>query len=122
MNFQSKGMTFKDLSIHENTIEDTTSNIVECNNAAGDFRLVTVSVALCEFPPMVDHGGASYYGHPPPPPRSTSVFLRYVCVYIYIYICIRRIIVYGMCVAGEILLRWFWHVVRLFPILEDAVF
>ena len=51
MNFDSKGMTLEVLSIHENTIEDATSHIVQHNNAAGDFRRVTVAVALCEFPP-----------------------------------------------------------------------
>ena len=44
-------MPFKDLIIHENTIEDTTSHIAQYNNAAGDFRLVSVSVAPREFPP-----------------------------------------------------------------------
>ena len=71
MNFESKGMTFKDLNIHENTIklEDTTSHIVHYNNAAGGFRLVAGSVAPCEFPPTPSThrrrimGGALYRGY-----------------------------------------------------------
>ena len=83
MNFQSKAMTLKDLSIHENAIEDTTSHISQCNNAEGDFRLVTVSVAVCVLPPLPrpTDGGSWGGGH-----RKDV----YVCMYIYIYVCIYR--------------------------------
>ena len=82
MNFESKGMTFKDLNIHENTskLEDTTSHIVQYNNAAGGFRLVAGSVAPYEFPPTpsthrrrIMGGGGPYIG------------ALYIYIHIYIY-------------------------------------
>ena len=83
MNFQSKGMTFKDLSIHENATEDTTSHIAQCNDAAGDFRPVTVSVAMCVLPPLprpTDGGSGGGGGS-----QKTCVHI-YIYIYIYIFI------------------------------------
>ena len=62
MNFESRGLTYKDLSIHKDIVKDTASHIVQYNGAAGDFRLVTVSVALRVYPQLP--GSAA----PPPPP------------------------------------------------------
>ena len=61
MNFESRGLTYKDLSIHKDIVKDTASHIVQYNGAAGDFRLVTVSVALRVYPQLP--GSAA----PPPP-------------------------------------------------------
>ena len=69
-----KGMTFKDFSIHENTVEDTTSHstvqhrsrrLPACNTFSCTMRVPPHS----PDPPMVDHGvGAG------------------ICIHIYIYI------------------------------------
>ena len=62
LNFQSRALTYKDLSFHKDTVEDTASHIVQYNGAARDFRLVTVSALRVHptqlpDPPMVDQGG-----------------------------------------------------------------
>ena len=84
MNFQSRALTYKDLSslsIHKDTVKDTASHIVQYNGAAGDFRLVTVSALRVHptqipDPPMLDHGGGA---------KKKNIYIH---IYIEIYILI----------------------------------
>ena len=82
LNFQSRALTYKDLSIHKDIAKDTASHIVQYNGAAGDFRLVTVSALRVHptqlpDPPMVDHGGGGR---------------AYVYIYIHIFLRIITVI------------------------------